>query len=257
MRALIQILDAPAWANGGHRDGSWAPRRPRDFAAFATAAARRYRAVHLWMIWGEPTKAGNFKPLLAARPGAALTRRQQQAPHLYARLLDAAYGALKHASSHNLVIGGSTYTTGAIDPLQWVQNLRLPNGRPPRMDLYAHNPFSDTPPSFSGPPSPFDEVQFSDLPELGGWIDRYLHRHLPIFLSEWTIPTQPDQQFNFWVDPRTAAAWISRALELARSWRRIYGLGWINVYDQPPLSYGGLLTAAGQPKPGFTSFAQG
>jgi hypothetical protein len=256
MRVLIQLIDTPSWTSG-HRDPVWAPRKPSDFAAFATAAARRYPSVHLWMIWGEPTKLGNFKPLVAARPGAALDRAQQRAPHLYARLLDAAYGALKRASPNNLVIGGSTYTTGAIDPLQWIQNLRLPDGRPPRMDMYAHNPFSDTPPSFSAPATPFDAVQFSDLPELAGWIDRYLHPRLPIFLSEWTIPTQPDEQFNFWVDPNTAAAWITKALELARSWHRIYALGWINVYDDPPLSYGGLLTAGGTPKPGFAAFAHG
>ena len=38
-------------------------------------------------------------------------------------------------------------------------------------------------------------------------------------------------------------------LRLARGWHRIYALGWINVYDDPPLSYGGLLTSAGVPKP--------
>lgn len=257
MRLLIQIIDAPPWANGGHRDPSWAPRRPGAFAAFAAAAARRYRSVHLWMIWGEPTKPGNFKPLAAARPGARLNRAQRRAPHLYAALLDAAYGALKRQSTGNLVIGGSTYTTGALDTQQWIQNLRLPNGRPPRMDMYAHNPFSSRPPSFGASPSPFGEVQFSDLPELSRWIDRYLHPGLRIFLSEWTIPTHPDEQFNFWVRPDVAARWITKALRLARHWHRIYALGWINVYDDPPLSYGGLLTSAGVPKPGFKAFAMG
>jgi hypothetical protein len=257
IRVLIQIIDTPAWANGGHRDPRWAPKRPGDYAAFVTAAARRYPGVHLWMIWGEPTKRGNFKPLVPARPGAALDRPQRRAPHLYAELLDSAYGALKRASVHNLVIGGSTYTTGAIDSLQWIENLRLPNGRPPRMDMYAHNPFGNRPPSFSASPSPFGEVQFSDLPDLGRWIDKYLHTGLPIFLSEWTIPTHPDQQFNFWVDPQVAAQWIAKALRLARGWHRIYALGWINVYDDPPLSYGGLLTATGSPKPGFAAFANG
>ena len=257
MRVLIQIIDAPSWANGGHRDPSWAPKRPSAFAAFAAAAARRYPHVHLWMIWGEPTKPGNFKPLLAAKPGAQLDGAQRRAPHLYAALLDAAYGALKHQSARNLVIGGSTYTTGALDTLQWIKNLRLSNGRPPRMDMYAHNPFSSERPSFSAPPSPFGEVQFSDLPGLARWIDKYLHPGLRIFLSEWTIPTRPDRQFNFWVEPAVAAQWITKALRLARRWHRVYALGWINVYDDPPLSYGGLLTSAGVPKPGFRAFAQG
>ena len=257
MRVMLQITGAPAWANGGHADGTWAPRNPSDFASFAAVAARRYPSVHLWMVWGEPTREGNFHPLVKALPGARLDRAQRAAPRLYARLLDAAYGALKRVSRRNLVIGGSTYTTGLLDPLQWIENLRLPDGRPPRMDMYAHNPFSYQAPSFSAAASPFDEVQFSDLPELARWIDRYLHRGLPLFLSEWTIPTGPDREFDFWVDPALAAQWISDALRLSRAWRRVYALGWVHVYDDPPYSAGGLLSAQGVPKPGFQAFATG
>lgn len=257
MRVLLQIIGTPPWANGGHADWSWAPRNPQDFATFASAAARHYPSVRLWMIWGEPTRPGNFHPITKALPGATLNRAQQAAPHIYARMLDAAYGALKGVSRKNIVIGGCTYTTGLLDARQWIQNLRLPDGRPPRMDMYAHNPFSYQAPSFSGPPSPFGEVQFSDLPQLAQWIDHYLRRGLPLFLSEWTIPTAPDQEFNFWVDPSVAAQWISDALSLSRQWERIYALGWVHMYDDPPLSYGGLLTAQGVPKPGFQAFADG
>jgi hypothetical protein len=256
MRVLVQIIGAPAWANGGHTS-NWAPLHPADFAAFATAASRRYPSVHLWMIWGEPTRTGSFEPLVPATPGLSLDAAQRAAPHLYARILDAAYGALKDASAHNLVIGGCTYSAGAIDTQQWIENLRLPDGHPPRMDMYAHNPFSYQAPSFTSSPSPDGEVQFSDLHELAGWIDRYLHPGLPIFLSEWTIPTAPDEQFNFYVDPMTAAQWITTALRLSRHYKRIYALGWVNVYDDPPLSYGGLLTQDGARKPGFGAFARG
>jgi hypothetical protein len=125
------------------------------------------------------------------------------------------------------------------------------------MDMYAHNPFSYTDPSFSVGPSPFEEVQFSDLPRLAQWVDRYLHRGLPLFLSEWTIPTAVDNEFGFYVDPPVAAKWINDALALARGWRRIYALGWVHVYDDPPASRGGLLDEQGVPKPGFQAFARG
>jgi hypothetical protein len=256
MRVLLQIIGAPTWANGGH-PSNWAPLHPADFAAFAMAASRRYPSVHLWMIWGEPTRTGSFEPLVPATPGLSLDAAQRAAPHLYARILDAAYGALKKVSPHNLVIGGCTYTAGAIDTQQWIENLRLPDGHPPRMDMYAHNPFSYQTPSFTSSFSPDGEVQFSDLHELAGWIDRYLHPGLPIFLSEWTIPTAPDEEFNFYVDPVTAAQWITTALRLSRRYKRIYALGWVNVYDDPPLSYGGLLTQDGARKPGFEAFARG
>jgi hypothetical protein len=256
MRVLLQIIGAPSWANGGHAS-NWAPRRPADFAAFATAATHRYPSVHLWMVWGEPTRTPNFEPIVPTPSTVPLSAAAKAAPHLYARILDATYGALKHASARNLVIGGCTYTTGAIDTQEWIENLRLPDGRPPRMDMYAHNPFSYETPRFSAAPSPFGEVQFSDLHELTGWVDRYLKPGLPLFLSEWTIPTAPDEEFNFYVDPSIAASWITDALRLSRSWHRIYSLGWINVYDNPPVSYGGLMTEAGVPKPGLAAFAHG
>jgi hypothetical protein len=254
MRVLLQITGTPGWANGG-RPFNWAPNNPADYAAFAAAAARKYPSVHLWMIWGEPTRSPNFQPLTPAAPGAQLDAAQQRAPHIYAQLLDSAYAALKRVSGHNVVIGGCTYTTGDIDTQQWIENLRLPDGRAPRMDMYAHNPFGWEDPNFSDPPSPSGEVQFSDLPRLAGWIDRSLHRKLPIFLSEWTIPTKADTQFGFYVDPNVAAQWIRDALRLARGWSRIYGLGWVNVYDSPPHSYGGLMTTTGKRKPSFYAFA--
>ncbi len=255
MRIMLQIITTPPWANR-ERPPNWAPTSPADVAAFATAAAREYPSVHLWMIWGEPNRAANFEPISLVRPGRKLRPAQKYAPHLYARMLDAAYGALKAVSRKNLVIGGGTYIGGYIRTLPWIQNLRLPNGRPPRMDMYAHNPFTYTDPSFSARPSPYGEVQFSDLPRLAGWIDHYLHKGLPLFLSEWTIPTASyDSEFSWWVEPRIAAHWITNALRLSRRWKRIYALGWIHVYDDPPYSSGGLLHADGQPKPEFWAFA--
>ncbi|HET9719228.1 MAG TPA: hypothetical protein VFP55_04040 [Solirubrobacteraceae bacterium] len=258
MRILLQVSFAPAWADGGHSAPGWAPKNPTDYATFLATAARRYPSVHLWMIWGEPDKRGSFQPNVSqAVAGHPLTRAQKRAPHLYARVLDASYAALKRVSRANKVIGGCTYTSGLADPAQWIENLRLPNGRAPRMDMYGHNPFGYLPPVFTRTPSPFGEIQFSDLKRLGKLVDRYLHPGLPLFLSEFTIPTRSDLEFNYWVEPRTAAQWVTEALRNSRRWHRIYALGWIHVYDEPPESYGGLLTAAGKPKPDYFAFARG
>lgn len=255
MQILLQVIGAPAWSNGGHA-WNWAP-RPGAYATFAAAAARKYPGVHLWMVWGEPSRQPNWEPMTPAKPFTRLNRAQQVAPRNYARMLDMAYGALKKVSKRNLVIGGCTYTTGDIDTQQWIENLQLPDGKPPRMDMYAHNPFTFGPPIFSSRPSPDGAVEFPDLKRLGGWIDRYLRRGMPIFLSEFTIPTAPDQEFGFYVDPAVQARWIADALRAARRWTRIYGLGWVNVYDHLPASGGGLITTAGTPKPGFYAFKSG
>ena len=260
IQVALEIIDTPRWANGG-KSGNWAPLDPRDYANFAIAAARRYPSVHMWMIWGEPSRGVDFEPLTPAKPFAALDAKQQVAPHLYARILDGAYGALKSVSRSNLVIGGMTYTTGDISTAQWIENLRLPDGKPPRLDMYGQNPFSFREPSLSNPPSPNQQIDFSDLGRLSVLIDRYLGRpgnpHPKLFLSEWTIPTAIDDEFSFYVDPSVQAQWITAGLRLAQSLPSIYALGWIHLYDDPPFTNGGLIETGGTKKPGYFAWKAG
>ena len=269
MHVLLMLTGSPAWANGG-RGANYAPTRPSDFADFATAAAKRYPAIRHWMIWGEPTRVPNFEPLVAQSEkahGRPLTASQKRAPHSYARLLDATYGALKAANAKNLVIGGNTYTTGDIPPVPWVENLKLPNGKPPRMDLYGHNPFSYRHPSLKNNQSSTGTVDFSDLGRFQKVIERSLarprHKRIRLFLSEFTIPTDlPDAEFNFHVTRALQAKWIDDAFRVARQ-VGAYGLGWIHLYDDPPnpkggaVVQGGLLDAKGNKKPGYFAFKRG
>jgi hypothetical protein len=271
MRVLLMITNSPAWANGG-KGPNWAPQRPADYAAFARAAARRYPTVRHWMVWGEPTRLNNFNPITPQHPTkhAPLTRKQAQAPHRYARILDAAYESLKRINRRNLVIGGNSYTIGDIRPLRWVQNLKLPNGRPPRMDIYGHNPFSYRGPSLNKPPSGPETVDFSDIGRFTKVVDRYLGRprnkRIKIFMSEFTVPTdKPDAEFNFYVTRTLQAKWLRDGFRIAhRLSDRVYGLGWIHLYDDPPdpagkiaVVQGGLMAFDGQKKPGYFAFKNG
>jgi hypothetical protein len=260
MRVALQIIGSPRWANGG-KEPRWAPHRVRDFANFAAAAARRYPSVHLWMIWGEPSRSHNFRPLTPARPFVPLTGNQLIAPHLYSRMLDAAYGALKAVNRANLVIGGMTDAAASISTQQWIENMRLPDGRPPRLDMYGHNPFSIRAPNLANPPSPAAQIDFSDLGRLAELVKSNLGRPQNpsprLFLSEWTIPTAVDREFNFHVDPRVQALWIKDALRIAAQTPSIYALGWIHLYDEPPVSAGGLIGADGVKKPGFFAWKAG
>ena len=85
------------------------------------------------MIWGEPNRHDRFQP---NKLNSAL------GPRAYARLLDAAYGALKSASRQNIVIGGNTWTSGTVKPPDFLRWLRLPNGRRPRAGLVGPQPVS-------------------------------------------------------------------------------------------------------------------
>jgi hypothetical protein len=263
----LLVMGTPAWANGG-RPPRFAPTNPADYAQFVEAAARRYPAVRHWIIWGEPTKATNFQPLAPghARP---LRGRALRGAHLYARMLDASYATLKRVNRRNLVIGGNSYTVGTVSPLRWVQALRLPNGRPPRMDLYGHNPFSARRPVLSEPPLGGGLADFGDLDTLAAWLDRYLRRSRPdgrklrLFLSEYTLPTDhANFEFSFYVTRATQARWISDALRVVRGWPRIYTFGYLGLYDDPLRPAGdqverGLLQRDGTPKLAYEAFKRG
>ena len=268
---LVLVTGAPKWANGG-RTREWAPRDNQDFADFLTAASRRYPGVRFWQIWGEPSRRANFSPLTPATDKplrTPLTRAQAAAPRRYARLLDLAYGAIKAVDRRDVVVGGNTFSGGDILPLDWIRAMRLPNGRPPRMDMYGHNPFSRREPDLSDGPLQrgFGWGDFSDLDIVARYVDRYQTprsgKRLKLFLTEFTIPTDHlSATFNFFVSQRVAARWTASALRITRSYRRIYALAWINLYDDPPNDdgnefRGGLLDWQGQPKPAFFAFKRG
>jgi hypothetical protein len=260
-------MSSPSWANRG-RAPRWAPEHPAEFADFVRAAARRYAGIRHWMIWAEPTKSENFQPL-APDGGRRLRGSALRAPRLYARLLDACYRALKAENKRNLVIGGNTFTVGTVSPLRWIQALRLPNGRPPRMDLYGHNPFSVRRPTLRQRPLGRGYADFGDLDTLARWLDKYLRgarpdgKRLRLFLSEYSLPTDHENfEFNFYVTRATQARWLAEALRVTRRWRRIYSLGYLGLYDSPLRLDGrqvehGLLDRAGRPKPAFESFRRG
>jgi len=267
IRTSLVLTDSPPWANGG-RGPRWAPKRASDFADFAYAASARYPSVHLWMIWSEPTRRVNFQPLIHERRDRPLTRRMKRGPRTYARILDAAYASLKSRSRSNIVIGGNSFTTGDVSPRNWVRNLKLPNGKPPRLDLYGHNPFSARRPLLNRPVLGHGFADFSDLDLLARWVDRYLgrprgKRGIKFFLSELFWPTDHENhEFNFWVTRPTAASWLTDALRITRRWSRIYTLGWYSLYDDPPNAAGddvhrGLLTYRGRKKPAYWAYKRG
>jgi hypothetical protein len=267
IRVLVQLTAAPRWANGG-RPRNWAPKRPADFADFAEATARRYPGVHLWMIWGEPTRRANFRPLVPVVHRRRTRPAWRRGPQLYARILDASYARLKRRSSRNLVVGGSSFTTGNVPPLDWIRLLRLPNGRRPRMDLYGHNPFTARRPDLRQRPLGHGWADFSDLDTLASALDANGFRgprggRMRLFLSELVLPTDhPNREFNFWLDRATQADWLAAALRITRRSRRIYSLGYLGLYDDPPLLTGnqvrrGLITWGGKRKPAYAAFKKG
>jgi hypothetical protein len=250
LAALVQR--APAWANGGRRP-IFAP-DPKKFADFLTAASRRYPTIRRWMIWGEPARAENFQPMRRGNP---------KGPRRYAAILDRAYLALKKVSKANVVIGGMTLNGGTIAPHDFIRWLKLPNGKPPRMDLWGHNPFDSRFPKLS------DDALgrfrgFNDIDTLHAEIKRAYragNRKAPrLWLSEWTIVSSyPLPLFSgFYVSRAEQATRLNAAYTIASHTKYVAGLGWFTLLDEPlegeAIAGWGLMEANGSPKPSFYAY---
>jgi hypothetical protein len=251
IRVALMLKGTPAWANGG-RSVARVPNRVADFADFAAATARRYPQVRHWMIWGEPTRRGSFRPM---------SPTSRKGPQAYARLLDAAYGALKSVRRTNVVIGGMTWTLGVQPPVTFLKRMRLPNGRPPRLDWFGHNAFSVRFPDIRKPtyyPGLRDISDSDTFVHEIRRVYRRIHRRPRLWLSEFTVQSDhPNRAFSFVVSRKAQARWLSAAYRLAHGQRAIAGLGWYSLIDDAdPLNglTGGLLDAKGHPKPAFDAY---
>jgi hypothetical protein len=250
-RIALMVKGSPRWANGG-KPSYYAPTKLRAYARFVAAAARRYGPVKHWMIWGEPHRPKVFEPL---RPWS------KRAPRTYARMLDLAYGALKRVRKSNVVIGGMTFTFAAMPPIRFLRWMRLPNGKPPRLDWFGHNPFSARFPALWQDTYHEGVRDFSDLDTYLGQIRRMyaeIHRKPKIWISEFTVLSDHGHKaLSFSVSRDEQARWLSAAYDIVRSHPTWFaGLGWFNLEDsreEVPLR-SGLLDENGVPKPAYWAY---
>jgi hypothetical protein len=266
----VLVQGTPSWANGG-RSRAWAPTNPQDFADFMFALSKRYPSIHRWMIWGEPAYGINFQPM---------PPKSRVGPRTYAKLLDLAYAALKQASRANIVIGGMTLNGGGpVSTPSFVKWLRVGKGkkaRPPRMDLWGHNPFDGRFPNIKRKPigmfrglndvdTLYREIQraYGVRTKRKGRKARVSKKvKVPrLWLSEWTVLSEPSPNLfgGFHVSPARQAAYITAAYKMVRKLKYVSALGWYRLEDQ--MNNGtvgaawGLLTGEGTRKPSFTAYA--
>jgi hypothetical protein len=251
IKVALMVKDTPNWAKGG-RPGSLPPDRDRDYTDFLIAVAKRYPRVRHWMIWGEPSRNYNWSPFPKHSP---------QAPRRYATLLDRSYGTLKKRNRRNVVIGGMTFTTGDVYAHEWLRWMRLPNGKPPRLDWYGHNAFSVRRPSLAKRVYSKGVRDFSDLDTLRREVNRAYRkrkRRPKLWVSEFAVSSdRANRAFGFYVSREEQAAYVRDAYRIARRNKWIAGVGWYGLYDEPDPENGittGLLTADGQRKPAYAAY---
>jgi hypothetical protein len=255
---VLNLTAFPRWANG-NRSEAWAPLHPRDFADFAAAAVKRYPQVRRWLIVSEPGNFYNFRPQ---------GDHGRRAPQLYAQLLDAAYASMHAVRRNVVVIGGNVHPYGLNDqyttaPDTFLQNMVLPNGKRPRLDLFGINPYTERPLDLSLKRRPL-RVDFDDLDWLGGQLDRlWPDRHVKIFIDEFGWNTEHEALgWLYYVSRKQQVKNLRRAFSLARKLHRIDTFCWFQLYDSPPkrnrtqwLNWTtGLRTYKGKKKPSWWAF---
>jgi hypothetical protein len=250
IKLCFLVQDSPKWANGG-RIAAWSPNHPRDYGNFLIAASRHYPSVHNWMIWGEPNRDGqvDFRPM---------PRNSPVGPRRYALLLNAAYHSLKQASPSNIVIGGDTWSFGTVEPADFIRWMRLPNGKPPPLDYYGHNPFGVRFPRLAKPYYPGGR-DIDDIGTLESQLKRTYHRRVPLWLSEFTVSSDHgNAAFGFHVSRKAQANWLTAAFKLVNSVHYVAGLGWFTLLDDPTSVKGGLtnglMTYKLEAKPAFYAY---
>jgi hypothetical protein len=211
IQVALTVTGAPEWANGG-KSAETGPAKAADYATFIAVAAKRYPSVHLWTIWGGPYKGGAKQ---------------------YATVLDASYLKLKAKSKLNKVIGGNSTNASAT---KWIKQLKLANGKAPRMDMYAHDPSGSKPPT---------KASLTALEKRVAT----LGSGLKLFLSPVQLTLTPTKQ----------AAWIKAALKVTKADKNVATFGYRGLIDDSnvPLTYKGLLDTDGVKKAAFTAFKNG
>ncbi len=238
---VVTLVGTPPWANGG-RTPNYAPPHPRDFRAFATAAARHYPWIRYWLIWNEPNKRLWLRP---TKPGINVRH-----------LLNPGYEAIHAVLPHAKVGGGVTGPRGAaggVAPPTWVRGMALAHAK---LDAYAHHPY---------PASPLE------TPSSGGckncpWITMATIRKLlilvkrswgskPVWLTEYGYQTRPPDTF-LGVPLKRQSTMLS--LAAMRAWRlpRVTMLIQYLYRDEVKLSrfQSGLVFADDRWKPSLQGF---
>jgi Beta-galactosidase len=234
------IVRTPAWAAQRPGQPFSPPRDPADYAAFATALVARYgpngqlwsehpdvpkRPVEAWQIWNEPN--------------IAVYWTKQPFMRGYARLLNAAYAAIKQADPR------ATVVMAGLANFSWRDLKRLfeRGGATLRFDVAAVHPFSGRP---------------SNSVKIVGLNRRVLNRHgakgKPIWLTELTWSSAKGKKRKLtqnWETTeagqaerlRTVYRLFVKARKILRL-ERIYWYTWVTVDRDSPNSfdYSGLRT---------------
>ena len=242
------------------------------------ATDRPLPKVQWWTIWNEPNLQEFFQPQYERTPSGL----SPLSPHLYRRMVEATYPAIKAIQPDSKVLVGGTAAIGVrnpssensnMPPLRFLRELAcvdhrfrpLTSGRCSDFkrvqgDGYSHHPYSmKREPDFADRGNP-DKAPIGALDRLTATLDRLVRmgridrKLADVYLTEFGYETKPDPNARFNLDQQ--ARFINWAEYLAwknprvRSWPQFL----LRDVDDLEQYQTGLLFADGTPKPAVRSF---
>lgn len=257
IEVLLSVFGTPGWANGG-RAFQYAPRSFADLRAFATAAARRYPQVRLWMAWNEPNAPNFLKPQSARRGG----RWFFSSPATYARICNAVVDGVNAAHAGDTVACGGLNPRGklrpnglrdSVAPVLFLKQMKQAGARP---EVIAHHPYAPSPRiSPTARIHSKTTVTLGNLDTLIAAVDRLYGRRMRIWITEYGYQTNPPDRL-FGVSWARQASWMRIAFERMRRNPRIDLALWFQLQDdsRPQGWQSGVISTDGVRKPSYAAF---
>jgi Cellulase (glycosyl hydrolase family 5) len=259
LQPVVNILHAPAWAQGGACGGGTGTCRPSvsELTDFAIAAAQRYGGgfqglprVRYWMLWNEPNLDNYLRPQFEGT--------QAVSPELYRSMVNAMHAAIRAVRADNQLIAGGLAPFGGnsndptgppvnqvrVRPLQFMREmLCMSGGSTPRptcaeranFDIWAHHPYTYGGPTRSAHHP--DDVSMGDLATMRKLLvaakraGRIQTRgDVGFWVTEFSYDSKPGDPKGLGLELHTR--WVSEALY--RMWSNgVTHVTWFLLRDEP------------------------
>jgi hypothetical protein len=286
----------PVWASSSPRKHSiYYKPKAKEFARFATAAAKRYGSVvDRYLVYNEPNQKGWLQPQWSCHKRHRHRVCSPVSPNVYRGLVRAAVPAIHKADRHSEAVIGELAPVGnraisnntPMAPLPFLRQMGCVNSRYHRIrsgackhfkaasgDSFGYHPH----PKKLAPDKPNrdrDDAQFGDLKRLFRTLDK-LSRHkrikpskghrFKIRLTEFGYETNPPDRSNG-ISRSLQNRYLQQASFIAWRTRRIESLNFYGWDDEPIRNLGkganrygnyqtGLNTVDGKPKAARSTFA--
>jgi glycosyl hydrolase family 39 (putative alpha-L-iduronidase) len=256
---LLTISGVPKWANGGQTPNH-PPRNLQNLTDFAHMLAARYNgrrgfgAVRRWSVWNEP----NLEQFLTPQ----YRGNKIVSPAAYAKIYMAAYKGIKAGNTRALVAAGETSNRGRNKPSVGVQDsvapatfARLVAEANPKLPIaaWAEHPYPTVYALGPNQKVAYPNVGLSNIDRFGVDLQKWFHKRVPIWVTEWGEQTKPEYAFG--VPYLKQAADVRTALQLAADSPYVEMFTWFIFRDSTSKTwFSGIEKRSGAKKPAYPAF---